>query len=54
MNKILPGQTYMHFKGTLHKVLHVALNSETLEKIEQRADNITNQTYKFELVSKSR
>ena len=30
--KIKPGQIYKHFKGTYHKIICIALDSETLEE----------------------
>lgn len=32
-NHVEIGQTYRHFKGTLHQVLNVALDSETKERM---------------------
>ena len=31
--KILPGRTYRHFKGSLYKVIGVAAHTETEEKL---------------------
>lgn len=33
MAKIEVGQVYRHFKGTYHKILNIALDSETLERM---------------------
>ncbi len=33
MNKVEIGQVYRHFKGTYHKILNIALDSETQERI---------------------
>ena len=75
MNKVEIGQVYQHFKGTYHKILNIALDSGTLERmivynhiedgkvwvrpekefleeIPKRADNVTGQKRRFELVEK--
>lgn len=33
MNKLVVGGIYKHFKGTLHKVLYLAKDSETLKEV---------------------
>lgn len=30
---VKPGQIYKHFKGTIHKIVCIALDSETQEKV---------------------
>lgn len=33
MNQVEVGQTYRHFKGTIHHILNIALDSETQERM---------------------
>lgn len=33
MEEVKVGQVYRHFKGTIHKVLNIALDSETKERM---------------------
>lgn len=33
MEKVIIGQKYRHFKGTIHEVLNIALDSETQERM---------------------
>lgn len=33
MREVKVGQTYRHFKGTLHKIVAIAIHSESLEKL---------------------